>query len=618
MNLSSLPADGAYMYIHDLVQGQAKRTPDAIAVTAGDLKLTYAELDLRSAHLAALLQSRGVGPHVIVALCMRRSPALVVGALGVLKAGAAYLPLDPSDPPARLATLLQESATPLVLSQENVAGVLPSGNWEKIILGEDGELPYRPIHTDSTTRVNSSDLAYVIFTSGSTGRPKGVEITHANLLNLVDWHVRAFQVATTDRATLYASPGFDAAVWELWPYLATGATVHVVDESIRTSPELLRDWMVAKGITVSFVPTALAESLIALRWPQETALRFLLTGADVLRSYPRHDLPFVLVNNYGPTECTVVATSGPVSSDANIGQLPTIGRPIDGVQIYIVDEQLNRVPEGEYGELVLGGAGVGRGYLKLPELTAQKFVADPFSAKEGSRLYRTGDLARVARDGQIIFLGRLDEQVKIRGHRIEPGEISTVLNGHPGIDTSFVTTQKDISGPRLIAYAALKPSACIQASELRNFLAERLPDYMVPSTFVKIDTLPLTTHGKVDRGALPVPAPDNILTDDSYEPPESEIEHWLAELLTSLLGVNRISRNDNFFRLGGHSLLGAQLIAKIQQRFEIELSLRTLFDHPSVQGIAAKIEDLIRTHIERMSEDEAQRVLESLSGGMSV
>lgn len=618
MRFDCFTGDVANMYVHELIAAQAKKAPEAVAVFAGDLTLTYRELDARANEVASHLRSQGVGPDVIVALCMQRSAAPIVAALGILKAGAAYLPLDPADPAGRLAMLLEDSAAPLLLTQEKVARLLPSGNAKIITLGQDGTLPSRHTEVAPAKVVSSSDLAYVIYTSGSTGRPKGVEIAHANLLNLIQWHIRAFQITSSAQATLQASPGFDAAVWELWPYLAAGATVHIVDEAVRTTPELLRDWMGERGITISFVPTALAEALIALRWPQETSLRFLLTGADVLRSYPRQGLPFVLVNNYGPTECSVVSTSGEVSADAQTDQLPTIGRPIDGVQVYIVDEQMNQVPEGACGELAIGGAGVGRGYLNRPELTAEKFLPDPFAGKQGARLYRTGDLARAGADGQIIFLGRIDEQVKIRGYRIEPGEVSAVLNRHAGIDTSFVTTQAEPSGPRLIAYIVVKAGACIQAGTLRSFLADRLPDYMVPSTFVKIARLPLTSHGKVDRSALPAPAPDNVLSEEVYDPPQSEIEQWLADLLTSLLGVKRISRDDNFFRLGGHSLLGAQLIAKIQQRFGVELSLRNLFDHPSVKGIAAEIENLIRTQVESLTEDEAQRVLESLSGGISV
>jgi amino acid adenylation domain-containing protein len=607
------------MCVHDLIEAQANATPDAIAVVAGDLKLSYFELDARAHELALRLQSSGVGPGFVVGICMPRSADFVVAALGILKAGAAYLPLDPADPANRLAMLLEDSHCPLVLTQPSVAELLPPGTWRTIVLDRDSAVLGRESGSSATANVNPEDLAYVIFTSGSTGRPKGVQITHANLLHLIRWHICAFQVTSADQATMQASPGFDAAVWELWPYLAAGATVHIIDDAIRTTPTPLRDWMVATGITISFLPTALAEAMIGLWWPSNSSLRFLLTGADVLRGYPRPDLPFALVNNYGPTECTVVATSGIVPPDTESDRPPSIGWPIDGVRVYIVDEHLNRVPTGTSGELLIGGAGVGGGYLNLPELTSQKFLPDPFLATETSRMYRTGDLAIECPDGQITFLGRMDDQIKIRGFRIEPGEISAVLNRQPAVATSFVTVRADESRePRLIAYIVMKCEGCLQASELRAFLAGHIPDYMVPSTFIKVASLPLTNHGKVDRASLPDPTAANVLTDERFDPPQGEVEQWLAELLTTLLGAGPIGREDNFFRLGGHSLMGAQLIAKIQQRFGVELSLRSLFDHPSVQGIALEIDHLIRCQLNAMSDEEARRLLESLPGGIAV
>lgn len=606
------------VWVHDLIQAQATATPDAIAVVDGDLQLSYRDLDARANYVSAKLRSFGVGPGFVVGLCMQRSAAFVTGALGILKAGAAYLPLDPADPINRLAMLLADSQCPFVVTQPSVAEGLPTGSWKTVVLDKNGILSGRASEIPATTDVKSDDLAYVIYTSGSTGRPKGVQITHANLLNLIRWHVRAFQVTAADKATMQASPGFDAAVWELWPYLAAGATIYITDDAVRTAPERLRDWMVAVGITISFLPTALAEAMIGLRWPSNTSLRFLLTGADVLHRYPKPDLPFALVNNYGPTECTVVATSGIVSPDAKPETLPSIGQAIDGIRIYIVDEQMKRVPEGTSGELLIGGAGVGRGYLNLRELTTQRFLPDPF-ATEPARVYRTGDLARQLPDGQIMFLGRVDDQVKIRGYRIEPGEISAVLNQQSAVETSFVAVRaEEAAEARLVAYIVLKADACPQASELRSFLAHHLPDYMVPSTFVKIARLPLTTHGKVDRPALPAPTTANVIVDDSFDPPQGEVEQWLAHLLTTLLRVDRIGREDNFFRLGGHSLMGAQLIAKIQARFGVELSLRSLFDHPSVHGIASEIDKLIRSQLNAMSEEEARRVLESLSSGIPI
>jgi amino acid adenylation domain-containing protein len=603
------------MCVHDLVALQAHAVPDAVAIIGGDRKLTYGEMNARANHLANLLRSRGITAEVPVALFLERSPELATAALAVLKAGGAYVPLDPSYPSARIAMLLEDSAAPVVLTHSSVANKLPSGTWQTIVVdAEEGELAEQPL-VAPRVQSNPEDCAYVIFTSGSTGRPKGVQITHANLLNLVRWHQRAFNVTSADRAALQSSPGFDAAVWELWPYLTMGASVHVVDEAIRTAPDHLRDWMVAHGITISFVPTAVAECLVILPWPPETDLRFLLTGADTLRRYPAAHLPFALVNNYGPTECTVVATSGEIRPAGESKVLPSIGRAIDNAEIHIVDEHLNRVPDGTPGELLIGGAGVGRGYLNLPELTAQKFVPDHFNVTAGARLYRSGDLARILPDGQIEFMGRIDEQIKIRGYRIEPGEITAALDRHPAISSSCVAAYTGESGEaRLAAYIVPKSKVYPNAAELRAFLGSCLPDYMVPSTFVKLTSIPASAHGKVDRAALPKPTSENQLSDLAFAAPQSEIEQWLAGFLIALLGVDRVSRDDNFFSLGGHSLMGAQLIAKVSQRFGVELSLRSLFDHPTIAEISSEIERLLYAKVATMSDEEAQRILESLPG----
>jgi acyl carrier protein len=358
--------------------------------------------------------------------------------------------------------------------------------------------------------------------------------------------------------------------------------------------------------------------MLGLSWPSQTALRFLLTGADTLRRYPPSGLPFALVNNYGPTECTVVATSGEIRPNGDAAISPSIGRAVDNVEIHIVDENLNPVPDGTPGELLIGGAGVGRGYLNLPELTAQKFVTDSFSKRKGARLYRSGDLARKLADGQIAFMGRIDEQIKIRGYRIEPGEITAVFDRHPAVSSSCVATYSSDSGEaRLAAYLVPVSNAKLNVAELRTFLGERLPDYMVPSTFVKLASMPMSSHGKVDRSALPAPTVENTFNDDPFEAPQSEIEQWLASFLTGLLRVTRVSRNDNFFNLGGHSLMGAQLIAKVQQRFGVELSLRSLFDRPTIAEISSEIERLLYTKLHAMSDEEAQRLLESFPDGIS-
>jgi amino acid adenylation domain-containing protein len=608
--------------VHQLVQLQASATPDAVALVSGNHHVTYRELNARANQLAHRLHSLGIGPDVPVGLCMERSVELPIAALGILKAGGAYVPLDPSYPSLRLSMLLEDCGTPVVVTQPGVAGKLPAGKWETIVLDEDG-LDSSAIDSAGVSVANTTaeNLAYVIFTSGSTGRPKGVQITHGSLLNLVTWHQHAFNVSPVDKATLLASPGFDAAVWEIWPYLAAGASLYVVDEALRTAPAALRDWIVRSGISISFLPPVLAESMIGLKWPPESAFRMLLTGADTLRRYPSRDLPFALINNYGPTECTVVATSGRIypkeSPEKRSNELPSIGRPIDGVSVYVVDEHLQRVPDGTAGELLIGGRGVGRGYLNAQELTAQKFLPDSFGGDPGAHLYRTGDLGRFLPDGQIAFMGRLDDQIKVMGHRIEPNEIVTVLNRHPEIEASFVCAYTDPSGDqRLVAYVVPTTDMPPKPGDLRSYMGSYLPSHMLPSAFVQLSQLPLSAHGKLDRAALPQPTSENILREDSLEGPQSPIEEHLGVVLSGLLGVARVGSQDNFFTLGGHSLMGAQLIAKIRESFGVELSLRCLFDEPTPRGMSAEIERLIHARLAAMSEDEAQRLLASSGEGV--
>lgn len=599
----------------DLVAARAAEDPPALAVVEGYRQLTHAELDGRANQLAQLLRERGVGPNVVVGLCMRRSHEFIVAALGILKAGGAYLPLDPDYPANRLAMLLSDSGTELVLTHSSSAQHVPGGNWQTIVLDPAATATalYPRVAPEVTTGLK--DLAYVIYTSGSTGRPKGVEVTHANLMNLVQWHLRAFSVSQDDRATFQASPGFDAAVWEVWPHLAAGASVYLIDEGVRTNPERLRDWFVANRINISFLPTALAEQMLELSWPQDTALRFLLTGADTLRRRPTAGLPFALVNNYGPTEGTVVSTSGIVATADHSGELPTIGKPIDNVQTYIVDDRLQPVPAGTAGELLIGGANVARGYFNLSELTAQKFIPNTFGGDPNGRLYRTGDLVRSLPNGEIAFLGRIDDQIKIRGYRIEPEEITAALNTHFDVEASVVIARIDPSGEkRLVAYVVARQGSQLSTKSLRKELAEHLPDYMIPSAFVQLESLATSANGKLDRTNLPVPSSENTLQEDAYEPPQSEIQERLASIVASLLGVKRVGIDDNFFNMGGHSLLGAQMIARINDVFGVELSLLSVFEDPTVRGMSAEIERLFLAKLESMSEDEAQRLLAAQDG----
>ena len=585
--------------VPQLVSLQAAATPDALAVAAGGQALTYRELESQSNQLARYLRGLGVGPGVLVGLCLERSAAMVVGALGVLKAGGAYIPLDPDYPSERLTFALGDSQAPVVVTRRGLAERLAAGAWQVVSLDTEGPQIARHSSDVLSSGVTNEDLAYVIYTSGSTGQPKGVEITHGSLLNLVQWHQREFEVRPADRATQLASPGFDAAVWELWPYLAAGASVHMPDETTRVAPEPLRDWLLGQGITISFVPTPMAERLMAVEWPSKTVLRTLLTGGDTLHHYPSRALPFVVVNNYGPTECTVVATSGPVLTDARPEFVPTIGRPIANIEAYILDESLRPVPPGTPGELCLGGAGLARGYLNRPELTGEKFIPNPLNGNSGSRLYRTGDRARWLPDGQIAFLGRMDELIKIRGYRIEPNEIVTTLNRHPAVEASVVVAREDTPGDkRLVAYLVPKPTAPTSETELRDFLRTTLPDYMIPAAFVRLESLPVTNNGKVDRTALPAPNGSNTLRDATFVAPRSPVEERLSEILAKLMGLEQVGVTDNFFMLGGHSLLGTQVIARVRDVFRVELPLRTLFDSPTIADLSQEIEQLILSKLQ--------------------
>jgi amino acid adenylation domain-containing protein len=458
---------------------------------------------------------------------------------------------------------------------------------------------------DPPSAVTADDLAYVIYTSGSTGSPKGVQITHRALLNLVFWHQRAFAITSSDRATQVTSPAFDATGWEVWPYLAIGASVYLADDDTRQMPESMRDWLVSEKITITFLPTPMAERVMSLEWPEATSLRLLLTGADTLHRYPSPTLPFAVINNYGPTEATVVATSGLVPPMMNGDVSPSIGRPIANTQIFILDEDRKRVPVGAPGELYIGGDGLARGYLNQPELTAERFIPNPFSDEPGARMYRTGDVARFRRDGQIAFLGRTDLQVKIRGYRIETDEVATLLDRDPSIQVSVVVGREDTAGDkRLVAYLIPVHGAELSAGALRNALCTHLPEYMIPATFVLVDALPLTPNGKVDRAALPAPDATNTLRDSVSAAPRTPIEERLFGIVASLLGLRQLGIDDNFFLIGGNSLFGAQLVVRTSEAFGIDLPLRTLFAKPTVRQLAGEIEGRIVAQVESMSDDE--------------
>jgi amino acid adenylation domain-containing protein len=571
-------------------------------------ELRYHDLELRSNRLANLLRQRGAGPEICVGLCANRSPELIVAALAILKCGGAYVPLDPSYPAARIAHILRDAGVQIVVVQPETARLLPEGAWETVVVDpRAGDLAAYSSAAPSS-EVTPANLAYVIYTSGSTGQPKGVEITHASLLNLIFWHQQTFHVTAEDRATLLTSPGFDAAVWETWPYLAAGASLHLPEESARLSAEMLRDWLVDNAITISFAPTVIAERLLRLPWPPQTALRTLLTGADTLNGRPPASLPFKFFNNYGPTECTVVATSGDVAAEDGPtngnNQRPSIGRPIANTEAWILDADLRPVPVGSPGELCISGVGLARGYRNRADLTAERFVSNP---SDGTRIYRTGDRARFLADGQIAFMGRMDDQIKIRGFRIEPAEIVMALNRHPAVAESAVMVREETTGEqRLVAWMVPSGGAPATESMLADYLRESLPEYMIPTAFISLAALPLTSHGKLDQDALRAADSMSHEGEREYIAPRTPVEERLAAILGLLMGLERVSIHENFFLLGGHSLLGTQVIARVRDSFGIELPLRSLFEAPTVADLSSEIERLILRKLEATRGDGSQ------------
>ena len=573
--------------VHALVEQMAQLNPDALAVAFEGKRMSYAELNARANKLARYLWRLGAGIESRVGIMMGRSTELVVALLGVLKAGAVYVPLDPDYPAERLDFMARDAGLELVLTDKpvSVESSLRVINLEETwaeIEKEDADAPEALAGPDN--------LAYIIYTSGSTGVPKGVCISHRSLLNLVHWHQEAFAITPHDRATQIASLSFDASVWEIWPYLTAGASVHLPNEETRVTPERLRDWLVSEAITITFLPTPLAEQVLSLQWPPEVTLRTLLTGGDKLQKWPSQNLPFAVINNYGPTECTVVATSGHVHSEQSNSAAPSIGRPIANTSIHILDDHFQRVAVGVAGEIYAGGASLARGYHARPELTAERFIPDPFSDTAGARLYRTGDRARYLANGEIEFLGRVDNQIKLRGYRIELGEIEKVLSGSPQVKGCAVVAHDDPAGRRtLVAYVASHENAATLDAELRALLKARVPDYMIPSVLVVVDVLPITPNGKIDRDALAALAPQ-FEAPEPYVAPRNATEELLAKLWSDVLAIERVGVNDNFFGLGGHSLIATQLIWKIHESFGIDLPVRSLFEHSTVAALSELIE----------------------------
>jgi amino acid adenylation domain-containing protein len=584
--------------LHDLFLEQVARSPEALAVLYEGSSLTYAELNRRANRLARYLRGKGVGPDGLVGICVERSLEMVVGLLGILKAGGAYVPLDPHYPMDRLAYILQDAAPRVLLIQGHLRTRLPRTAAELVALDDDWELIAKQEADDFDSRTSRPHhLAYVIYTSGSTGKPKGAMNEHRALVNRLQWMQQRYQLDHRDRVLQKTPFSFDVSVWEFFWTLMTGSTLVVSRPQGHQDPEYLRKLIDETSVTVlHFVPSMLQTFLDQYQDGHCVSLRHVICSGEELPVALQRKffelLPNARLHNlYGPTEAAIDVTSWECLRGDESPRVP-IGRPIANIQMYVLDQRMQLAPIGVTGEIYIGGIGVGRGYLNRPELTAERFIADPFSADPQARLYKTGDLGRWRADAALEYLGRNDYQVKIRGFRIELAEIEARLACHAQVKEAVVVAREDVVGDRrLVAYLTTRDQLTPGLEDLRAHLAATLPEYMVPAAFVILDSLPLSPNGKLDRRALPAPQLEAFAS-RQYEAPEGETEQTLAEIWQELLQLERVGRSDNFFELGGHSLHGIKLIASIAARIGVRLSVIALFQHPTIGEMAAAVDSL--------------------------
>jgi amino acid adenylation domain-containing protein len=613
--------------LHELFEEQVERTPEAIAIQFEEETLTYNELNARANQLAHHLRQLGAGNETIIGVCMERSLEMVVALFGILKSGGAYLPLDPTYPQARLQHMLEEAGVRVVLAQQRGLDNIPLYGGDVVCL--DTQWADRMGHqsTDNPGHYTAVDnLAYTIFTSGSTGKPKAAMNAHRGIVNRLLWMQEAYQLTTADRVLQKTPFTFDVSVWEFfWPLL-NGARLVVArpggHQDAAYLVKLIREQQIT---TVHFVPSMLQFFVEQQGVESCRSLRQVICSGEALR-YELQQRFFArlnakLHNLYGPTEAAVDVTYWECDRVSDDPIVP-IGRPIANLQMYILDREMQPVPLGVAGELYIGGVGVGRGYLNRADLTAQRFVPHPFSADAGARLYRTGDLGRYLFDGTIEFLGRVDHQVKIRGNRIELGEIEAALVEHEEVsDAAVVAMEDQPGGQRLVAYVVPRNGHAPSVTQLRQHLQQRVPDYMVPSAFVELESLPLTSSGKVDRRALPRPDGMRPDLDMAFVAPSDPIEETLASIWREVLGLERVGIYDDFFASGGHSLLAAQVISRIQREFGVDLALRDFFSAPNISSLAERITevalaaaddeklDAMLEALENIDEQQAQSIL---------
>jgi amino acid adenylation domain-containing protein len=591
--------------IQELFEEQVERTPDAVAVVFEEQQLTYRELNRRANQLAHHLRALGVGPGVLVGICAERSVEVVVGLLGILKTGGAYVPLDPAYPKERLSFMLEDARAPVLLTQERLVGGLPEHVATVVRLDADWPVIAQEAEENPTSGTAADDLAYVIYTSGSTGRPKGVMIEHRALSSYVAAAIAAYEITASDRVLQLASLSYDGSVEEVFPCLTSGATLVLRSDRMIDSMQRFGRECGERAISVLFMPTAFWHELVSAFEREKLTLppsvRLVSFGGQkalAQRVAQWHEgqtaTPARLFNTYGPTEATVVATLcelRPEAGQGNAKREVPIGRPLGDTRVYILDGNLNPAPIGVPGELHIGGSCLARGYLNRPELTSERFIPDPFSDAPEARLYKTGDTARWRSDGNIEYVGRIDDQVKIRGFRVEPAEVEATLEEHAALQGVAVVVRNDSSGDeRLVAYMVPHRHPAPTVGELRGYLKERLPEYMVPSAFVTLEALPLTPNGKIDRRALQAPDPAGLRAENAYAEPRTRAEEVLAGIWEEVLGLGRVGIHDDFFELGGHSLLATRVVSRVGDALRVELPLRYLFETPTVAGLAERIE----------------------------
>ncbi len=593
--------------IHQLFENQVKQNPDAIAVIFEDVEtphatsvLTYRELNIRSNQLAHHLQKMGVGTSVVVGICLERSAEMIVGLLGILKAGGAYVPLDPSYPCDRLNFMLLNAQVSVLLTQEKFVQHFKDFPNPVIYLERSGEIISQESKENPNSEVTSDNLAYVIYTSGSTGKPKGVAVTHLAVNRLV-CNTNYVKLESSDKIAQASNTSFDAATFEIWGALLNGAQLVGISQDVILCSNEFALQLRQKGISVLFLTTALFQQIARDIPPAFASLRYLLFGGETVdprwvKKVIKNGSPWQLIHVYGPTESTTFSSYYCVEEVPESATSIPIGRPISNTQIYLLDTNLQPVPIGVTGELYIGGDGLARGYFNRPELTLNRFLEE--TGLISARLYKTGDLARYLPDGNIEFVGRIDNQVKIRGFRIELGEIEAVLSQHPAVGETVVMIQEDIPGLKhLVAYIVPDVEHAtsrqnLKSTELRQFLKQKLPEYMIPSAFVLLESLPLTPNGKVDRHALKAPATLTLDLKEDYVAPRTSVEEVLVEIWAKVLGREQVGVHDNFFELGGHSLLATQLTSRIRDTFQIEMTVRQLFEAPTVAQFARYIETM--------------------------